>query len=54
MDFAFDSLGFTYLIAATDPPNRSSMAVARRLGMTLWQEKEHEGRKTIFFRKEHI
>jgi len=53
MDFAFDSLGFTYLIAATDPPNRSSMAVARRLGMTFWQEKEHEGRKTIFFRKEH-
>jgi len=53
MDFAFMSLGWTYLIAATDPPNRSSMAVARRLGMRLWKEKTDSGRKTIFYRKDY-
>lgn len=52
MEYAFHSLGFTYLIAATDPPNTSSRKLAIRLGMTLWKKEEDAQRTTLFFRKE--
>ncbi len=50
MNYAFDRLGFTYLIAATDEPHVSSQKVARRLGFQWVETKEENGKRTSFFR----
>lgn len=49
---AFEQLNFTYVHAATDPPNAASNEVARRLGMTLSDTKIMEGKPTMFWRIE--
>ncbi len=48
--FAFQELGFTYLMAATDPPNLPSQQVLLRLGMQLVEKREEEGKVTWFYR----
>lgn len=46
----FSRLGFTYLIAATDPPNLPSQKVAERIGMQLVDVREADGKTTHFYR----
>lgn len=48
--YAFEELGFTYLLAATDSPHHDSQAVCKRLGMALHEEKVIDGKPTRFFR----
>ena len=49
IDYAFTKLGFGYLIASTDKPNVASQKVAERLGMEMIEEREVEGKITLFF-----
>ena len=51
--YAFKQLGFNYLIAAMDKPNTGSVNVCKRLGMDFGEEKEVEGKPTLFFRLEN-
>ncbi len=50
--YAFEDLGYSYLIAATDPPNTDSHAVARQLGMKLTETVEKAGKLTNIWRLE--
>ena len=50
--YAFQQLGFDYLIAATDEPHKASQAVAQRLGMQQDRTESIEGKVTVFFRLE--
>ena len=52
IDYAFESLDFEYIVAATDPPNAASQQVALRLGMTLIEERDTDGKRTVFYRLE--
>ena len=47
--YALEVLHFKNLIAATDPPNKQSIAVCVKLGMVLKEEKEMDGKPTLFF-----
>ena len=48
--YAFQELGFEYVLAAMDEPHKASQKVAQRLGMT-YQETRQEGEKpTVFYR----
>ena len=49
MDYAFVSLEFDHLLAATDEPHLSSQKLARRLGMALSDRKIIDGKVTLFF-----
>ena len=49
IDYAFNQLGYTYLIAATDPPNQASINACMRLGMKLVEQKEVDGKVTLFY-----
>lgn len=48
--YAFDRLGFDYLIAATDEPHLESQKVAQRLGMYFAEKRIENGKPTLFYR----
>ncbi|MBX2873788.1 MAG: GNAT family N-acetyltransferase [Saprospiraceae bacterium] len=52
IDYAFQALGFEYLIAATDEPHLASQSVAQRLGMLQNRIETLDGKATVFFRLE--
>ncbi len=47
--YGFRTLGFTRVVAATDVPNRTSMRVLERLGMTLERRGSLNGLDTFFY-----
>lgn len=46
LDYGFDAVGFTEIIAATDPPNLASVRVMERLGMAHLETDE----ATVYYR----
>ena len=50
MKYAFEHLGFNYLIAATDVPHLESQKVAKSLGMTFTEKRIENEKPTLFFR----
>lgn len=52
--YAFEELNFEYLIASMDKPNVDSVKVCERLNMQLIEEKEVEGKPTLFYRLDKI
>lgn len=50
IDYAFDRLGFDYLIAATDEPHLESQKVAQRLGMSFAEKRIENEKPTLFYR----
>jgi ribosomal-protein-alanine N-acetyltransferase len=46
---AFERLGFARVLARTDPPNRASIEVMKRLGMRYEGEREEAGRPTVCY-----
>lgn len=48
--YAFQELGFPYLVAATDKQHVASCVVARKLGMNLAEVQEEHGKPICFFR----
>ena len=50
MDYAFDLLGMTELLASTDPPNRASIRVMERLGMRFLEAARANGMPIVFYR----
>lgn len=50
IEYAFQTLGFTYLIASCDKPNIASIKVAEKLGMQWMKEEEMDGKATVFYR----
>jgi [ribosomal protein S5]-alanine N-acetyltransferase len=52
LEYAFDELGYAYLLASCDRPNIESHKVAERLGMKRVEEKIVAGNPVMFFRKE--
>ena len=50
IQYAFEELGYLYLLAATDAPNQASQAVALSLGMKKGASKVIDGKETLFFR----
>ena len=51
--YSFDTLGFNYLYASCDTPNKSSHKVAERLGMIKTKEEAINGKPTTFYRIEN-
>ncbi len=49
MEYAFQNLGFTYIIASCDKPNIASMKVAEKLGMQKEKEEVIDGKVTVFY-----
>lgn len=49
INYAFEKLGYSYLVAATDEPNIASQKVAQRLGMSLISRRLENGKPTLFF-----
>ncbi len=47
--YAFDTLGVTFVVAATDPPNTASVTVLERLGMRFERQGQLDGLDTLFF-----
>ena len=54
IDYAFDQLGYDYLIAATDELHVASQKVAERLGMSLVEKKTKENKSTLFYRIDKV
>ena len=52
IQYAFDKLGFQYLIAATDEPHLASQKVAKKLGMRFFEKRIENGKPTLFFKIE--
>ena len=52
LNYAFNDLGFNYLIAATDEANLASVMLAQKLGMHFREMKIMYGRPTLFYRIE--
>ena len=50
MGYAFDTLGFDEVKAATDLPNAASVAVLERLGFEEWRRTDDGREGTLFFR----
>ena len=46
---AFERLGFARVLARTDPPNRASLEVMKRLGMQYEGESEEGGLPTVSY-----
>ena len=46
---AFARLGFARVLARTDPPNRASLEVMKRLGMQYLGERDEAGRPTVSY-----
>lgn len=52
VEYAFNQLGYNYLVAATDEPHMDSQNVALRLGMSLYEQRIENGKPTLFYRIE--
>lgn len=52
IQYSFEDLGYTYLVASCDQPNLASQRVARRLGMERVETRQVEGKPLLFFRLE--
>ncbi len=52
IEYAFNQLGYDYLVAATDEPHLDSQHVALRLGMSFYEKRIEDGKKTLFYRIE--
>lgn len=52
LEYAFNELGYEYLVASSDKPNIESHKVAERLGMKKVEERIINGNPIIFFRIE--
>lgn len=52
IEYSFDELGYTYLVASTDRPNLKSQQVAERLGMRKVEERTLEDKPIVFFKLE--
>ncbi|MEM9670962.1 MAG: GNAT family N-acetyltransferase [Cyclobacteriaceae bacterium] len=50
--YAFQELGFSYLIASCDVPHTASRKVAERLGMQFVEERTEQDKPTAFYRLE--
>ncbi len=50
INYAFEKLNFEYLLASMDKPNKDSVNVCDRLNMGLIEEKEIEGKPTLFYK----
>ena len=50
VDYAFDVLDFTELLASTDPPNKASIRVMERLGMRFLEAARAGGMPIVFYR----
>lgn len=50
ISYCFDQLGYSYLIASCDEPNLESQRLAKRLGMALVDQREINGKPSLFFR----
>ncbi len=50
VDYCFRTLGFQYLVAATDEGHQASQKVALRLGMHFAEERLEDGKSTSFYR----
>ena len=48
--YAFDELGFDYVLAAMDEPHKASQKVAQRLGMIYRETRLEEEKPTVFYR----
>ncbi len=48
--YAFNELGFKYLIAATDEPHLESQKVAKKLGMSFVEKRYENEKATMFYR----
>jgi ribosomal-protein-alanine N-acetyltransferase len=52
IDYSFDALRFSYLVASCDAPNLPSQQLALSLDMKLFKEEEKEGLLTLFYKIE--
>lgn len=52
IEYAFSTLGFSYLTAAIDAPHQASIRLAERLGMKRFRQDILEGKPTLFYRLE--
>lgn len=52
IEYCFKTLGFTYLIAATDEPHLESQKVAKGLGMKFHEKRLEDDKPTLFFKIE--
>ncbi|MEM1257685.1 MAG: GNAT family N-acetyltransferase [Bacteroidota bacterium] len=52
MAYAFEKLGFEYVLAATDEPHLDSQRVAQRLGMSFVEKRMEDNRPTLFYKIE--
>lgn len=50
LTYGFDEVGLDEVRAATDAPNRASVAVMERLGMEPWKTESGEPWETLFYR----
>lgn len=50
LNYAFEQLDFSYLIAATDEPHQASQKVAERLGMKLFEKRIENEKPTLFYK----
>ncbi len=50
IDYTFNQLGFSYLLAATDESHTESQSVAQRLGMKFTEKRIENEKPTLFFR----
>jgi ribosomal-protein-alanine N-acetyltransferase len=49
IDYGFRECDFKIIYASTDVPNKASIAVMKRLGMTYQKQKEVNGQEIIFY-----
>lgn len=49
-EYAFEQLGYEYLIASCDRPNLESQKLAQRIGMIFSEERTINDNPTVFFR----
>lgn len=50
IEYCFNVLGYSYLIASCDEPNLESQKLAERIGMKLVEKREVNGKPLLFFR----
>ena len=50
IDYAYNTLGFQYLMAATDKPHKQSIKVLVKCGFKQTTERMIEGKPTLFFK----
>ncbi|NKB17166.1 MAG: GNAT family N-acetyltransferase [Pseudanabaena sp. CRU_2_10] len=50
LEYGFQTYGFEIISASADLPNKASIAVMERLGMTFEKQMAYEGKETIFYK----